>query len=88
MANLGWLPGNRFPSDRRIGKVAFPVMIVHGSGDTVIPAAHGKKLYSLVRSPRKRFFEVRGAGHNDILGVAGAEYWRVLADFLAPQGRK
>ena len=82
VANLGWLPGNRFPSDRRIGKVPFPVMIVHGGGDTVIPVAHGEKLYTLVRSPGKRFFKVQGAGHNDIIAVAGAEYWRVLADFL------
>ena len=88
VAGLGWMPGNRFPSDRRIGKVSFPVMIAHGSGDTVIPVDHGKKLYALVRSPGKRFFEVKGAGHNDIIAVAGAEYWRSLADFLDPKGRK
>ena len=26
VANLGWMPGTRFPSDKRIGKVTIPVM--------------------------------------------------------------
>ena len=82
VANLGWIPGNRFRSDEAIRKIPFPVLIFHGSEDSVIPASHGEKLHALAAAAQKKFCRIPGAGHNNIHAVAGEDYWRQLAAFL------
>ena len=64
-----------FRSDERIGRVAEPILIVHGTADGVIPIAHGRALHALAPEGA-RFVEVDGATHFDI----GA---RAFADALA-----
>jgi uncharacterized protein len=58
---------DQFRSDLRVGKVTAPVLVVHGENDFVVPMKLGKRLYDLIRAP-KRFVSVAGAGHTD-LGV-------------------
>ncbi|HEV2678528.1 MAG TPA: alpha/beta hydrolase [Aliidongia sp.] len=53
---------DQFRSDRRIGEVTVPVLMVHGSADQVIPLPFAEKLYALAHEP-KRFIRVDGAGH-------------------------
>ena len=59
-----WLMKDPFRSDQRIANVAAPVLILHGTRDTVVPFSHGERLYGLVRSP-KRLIPLEGADHND-----------------------
>src|ERR1700704_6625340 len=61
---------DQFRSDLRIGKVAAPVLVLHGDQDQVVPFALGERLYWLINSP-KRLVAFPGAGHND-LGAHGA----------------
>ena len=63
---------DQFRSDLRAGKVTAPVLIVHGENDFVVPTTLGKRLYDLIRAP-KRFVSVAGAGHNDLGARAVAE---------------
>jgi uncharacterized protein len=65
-----WLMKDQFRSDLRVGKVAAPVLVLHGERDAVVPIALGERLYALINAP-KRFVRFPGAGHND-LGVNGA----------------
>jgi uncharacterized protein len=65
-----WLIKDSFRSDLRIGKVAAPVLVLHGERDNVVPIAFGERLYGLIKAP-KRFVRFPAAGHND-LGVHGA----------------
>lgn len=65
-----WIPmglflKHKFRSDSVIGRVAAPLLIIHGSEDTVIPIAHGKALFDLAPEGA-RFMEVPGAGHNNL----------------------
>lgn len=53
-----------FHSDRRIGQVTAPVLVLHGDRDTVVPIRFGERLYEMIRAPR-RFQRLAGAGHND-----------------------
>ncbi len=80
--NLGWLPGDRFPNLRRIGNIRMPVLIIHGDRDSVVPFSHGKELYDKANEPKK-FYHVKGAGHNNIHPTAGEEYWSVLSGYLS-----
>jgi fermentation-respiration switch protein FrsA (DUF1100 family) len=55
---------DQFRSDERIGRVAAPVLVLHGDRDTVVPFRYGERLYALIRAPKK-FVKLAGAGHND-----------------------
>lgn len=81
VAHLQWVPGNRFKSIDLIGRIKFPVLIIHGDRDRIIPFSHGRKMYE--NAPHsKQFFHVRGAGHNDLIATAGTSYWQQIRDFL------
>ena len=81
VAHLQWIPGNRFKSIDLISGIKFPVMIIHGDRDRIIPFSHGKMMYE--KAPHnKQFFHVRGAGHNDLIATAGKSYWQQIKDFL------
>ena len=58
----------------------FPVLIIHGDSDTVIPPWHGRKLFALANEPKK-FAPVAGADHNDLDAVAGKTYAAILQEF-------
>jgi uncharacterized protein len=51
-----------FASDRRIGKVAAPLLILHGTRDAVVPIAQGERLFALANEP-KRFVRFADGGH-------------------------
>ena len=62
---VAWLMKDQFRSDLRIGKVAAPVLVMHGARDTVIPLASGERLFALAREP-KRFVRFPAGGHEDL----------------------
>jgi uncharacterized protein len=63
-APVRWLMKDPFHSDRRIGDVTAPVLVLHGALDRVVPIAYGERLYERIRAP-KRFVRLPLAGHND-----------------------
>ena len=78
------LPWDKFNNLRNIRKVHAPVLIIHGRNDQVVPFWHGERVYEAANEP-KRFVAVEGAGHNDVLFVAGKKYFdeiKVYADAL------
>lgn len=75
------LPFDKFPNARRLKEIQVPTLVIHGTEDTVIPFSHGEALFRLLPGI-KQFFPVNGAGHNDVVGVAGDRYLEVLQTFL------
>jgi hypothetical protein len=73
--------GVRLDSAGKIGAVTCPKLFIHGSRDEIVPIRLGRKLFDAAPEP-KEFLEVPGAGHNDLIWVAGAEYSRVIRKFL------
>jgi fermentation-respiration switch protein FrsA (DUF1100 family) len=78
---------DRFPSAERIASVTCPVLVIHGTTDTIVPLSYGKRLFEAApptssQSVAKTFAELRGAGHNDILYVAREEYRTTMRNFL------
>jgi len=72
----------RYDNLEKVGRLATPLLVLHGDRDEVVPFAQGRKLYEAAPGP-KRFFAIPGAGHNDTYLVGGEAYWRAVADFLA-----
>jgi fermentation-respiration switch protein FrsA (DUF1100 family) len=71
-----------FDSKQKIAKIHAPLLFMHGDRDQVIPDALGLDLYRAAPEP-KSFWRVTGAGHNDLLDVAGDQYRQHLAAFYA-----
>jgi uncharacterized protein len=87
-----WLPVrtflvDRFPSTDRIPTVTCPVLVIHGTADTIVPYWSGQRLFDAAPTQSqhaiaKTFAPLQGAGHNDILFTARDEYRQAVRDFL------
>lgn len=82
----GWLPvglilTQRFDTLSKISDVKVPVLITHGTRDSIVPFAMGERLYEAVRGP-KRFIRVDGAGHHNLSGAAFDQYRAALAELF------
>jgi fermentation-respiration switch protein FrsA (DUF1100 family) len=76
-----WMMRNRFASIAKIGHYHSPLLIVHGTEDTLIPFAMGQALFVRAHEP-KRFYAVTGADHNDVAWTDGRTYVQVMDAFL------
>ena len=91
-----WLPIrigmlDRYESARRAQRLAreggrgVPTLSLHGELDEIAPIELGRQLYDAIPSPRKRFVELEGTGHNDVLYRDPAKYLREVSRFLADE---
>jgi fermentation-respiration switch protein FrsA (DUF1100 family) len=79
---LGPLIMRGFDSKAKIGKVRARLLIIHGDRDEIIHYELGRDLFAAAPEP-KSFWTVEGAGHNDLLVVAGGGYRQHLEAFYA-----
>ena len=82
----GWLPvtaliTQRFDAAERIGRVKMPVLVVHGSGDSLILPALGRALYERAKEP-KRFVLVDGGTHYSTNGMGARQYREALRELF------
>ena len=87
-----WLPVrlllvDRFASIKRIGAITCPNLHIHGTADQVVPFALGRRLFEAAPAESssgiaKRFVELEGADHNDLLLVAQEEFTEAVGEFL------
>jgi fermentation-respiration switch protein FrsA (DUF1100 family) len=75
------LPFDRFQNLSRLRDVHCPVLVIHGTRDFVVPFSHGRVLFEAAREPKQSLW-VEGAGHNNVVAMAGERYAHALADFL------
>jgi len=68
---------DQFRSDRRIGQVHAPVLILHGTDDPVVPLAFGERLFVLANEP-KRLVRFAGGGHVNLDGFGAQDVARAF----------
>lgn len=88
----GWLPVSplitqRFEAGERIGSLKMPVLVVHGSADSLIPPALGRALYEKAPEP-KRFVLVDGGSHHNTNAVGQPQYRAALAELFGLSPRQ
>lgn len=66
------LARDRFESKAKIGRIAAPLLIIHGERDTLVPVAHGRALFDAAKEPKTAAF-IPEAGHNDLYDWGVAE---------------
>ncbi|MBW4613682.1 MAG: alpha/beta hydrolase [Desmonostoc vinosum HA7617-LM4] len=85
--NMFWMfPVNllltqRFESIKKIPHLKMPVLFIHGTADTTVPAFMSQKLYAAAPEPKKLFL-VPDANHNDAAVVAQQKYLQVVESFV------
>ena len=70
----------RFASIDRIDAVKMPKLFLHSPEDSIIPYAHGQKLFAAAHGI-KRFVDVKG-GHQDAYSIDKAKYFGAVAQLL------
>lgn len=71
----------RFESIKKIPQLKMPILLIHGTADTTIPAFMSQKLYAVAPEPKKLIL-VPEADHNDLATVAGVKYFQWIEEFL------
>ncbi len=82
LTRIPLIPFDRFDNLSRIPKIDCPLLILHGTKDSLIPFWHAETLYQAARDP-KRLVPIEGANHNNLLEVAGERYKPILRQFVA-----
>ena len=75
----GRLVGPKFHSMSYVSRIGCPLLILHGSEDTLVPPSQGLKLFDAAAAP-KRFAEIPGANHLDIGDQP--EFWDALCVWM------
>jgi len=78
---IKWLMRDQFRSRDKIAKIKMPLLIAHGTADSVIPYAHAERLYALAPSP-KVLARMEGSDHSTLTrdGLYEHHIWPFLAD--------
>ncbi len=80
LTRIPLLPFEKFNNGKKIAHVHCPVLIIHGTADSVIGDWHGQKLYALANEPKSHLW-VDGADHNNVETVGGPAYFKALRQF-------
>lgn len=78
---VGLILTQRFDTLAKVGELRMPVLVTHGTEDTIVPVAMGERLYEAARGP-KRFIKVEGAGHHNLSGVAFDRYREAIKELF------
>ncbi len=66
LAVLAWAMKNQWATEHHIQHVHYPLLILHGAGDDLIPIEMGRAVFELSPATDKTFYPVKGAGHNNV----------------------
>ena len=78
---VGLILNQEFNALEKIADVKMPVLVTHGTRDSIVPIEMGERLFEAAKSP-KRFVRVEGAGHHNLSGVAFDQYKAALGELF------
>lgn len=70
-----------FDTLSKVQQLRMPVLITHGTRDSIVPFEMGEKLYRAVQAP-KRFIRVEGGSHHNLSYAAFSEYREALRELF------
>lgn len=71
----------RFETAKLLTGFKRPVLVLHGNRDSIVPFAVGRELFDSLATS-KRFVEIRGADHNDVIDATRPDYWTPVLEFI------
>jgi alpha-beta hydrolase superfamily lysophospholipase len=88
----GWVPGlglavtQPFDSMTKIQHLRAPLLVLHGTSDSVVPHAMADELYAAAGSADKRLVKIEGGTHSGMSRSGGAAYRDAVMDFVRRAG--
>jgi len=76
---------DRFNAKGKASKLDAPLLSIHGTADSIIPMRLGLAVYDVYSGP-KQWYQIEGAGHNDVPWVGGRDYYERIHRFLESIG--
>jgi pimeloyl-ACP methyl ester carboxylesterase len=91
---VSWILKDQYRSDQRIPQLTAPLLMLHGTNDTIVPLSLGQQLFHLAPDRAangipKTFVELKNSGHNDVLYADPDHFKEAIKKFLAtlPQAK-
>ncbi|TVP80421.1 MAG: alpha/beta hydrolase [Puniceicoccaceae bacterium] len=81
MTEVKLLLWDKFDNYARLPRINAPTLLIHGTEDTIIPFSHALKNWNRIRGPKEKLY-VAGAGHSNLIELAGTEYWNAVISFI------
>lgn len=81
MTRVKVLPWDKFDNVARLRSIRCPVLIIHGTADETVPFNHAKQNWAVLTGEKHQLW-VEGAGHNNLMEVAGRTYWDTVVPFI------
>jgi alpha-beta hydrolase superfamily lysophospholipase len=78
---VGMILTQRFDTLSKVSELRMPVLVTHGTNDSIVPFRMGERLYDAVRAP-KRFIKVEGAGHHNLSGAGYSDYQKAVKELF------
>jgi alpha-beta hydrolase superfamily lysophospholipase len=88
----GWVPGiglavtQPFDSMTKIQHVRTPLLVLHGTADSVVPHVMADELYAAAGSSEKRLVKIEGGTHSGSSRTGGAAYRDAVLEFVRRSG--
>ena len=82
---VGLILTQEFDTLSKMRDLKMPVLITHGTRDSIVPFQMGERLYDAAQGP-KRFIRVEGAGHHNLSGAAFDQYRQALRELFKLKG--
>jgi fermentation-respiration switch protein FrsA (DUF1100 family) len=70
-----------FDNSTKISKIQSPLLITHGTEDTIVDKREGEKLFEQANMP-KELYLIEGADHNNIQFYNPQSYWATVSAWL------
>jgi uncharacterized protein len=84
----GWVPGlglavtQPFDSMSKIGELRVPLLVLHGTADSVVPHTMADELYAAAGSSDKTLVKIEGGTHSGSSRSGGTVYRNAVLDFV------
>lgn len=82
MTGITILPWDKFDNLTRLRTtITCPTLVIHGTDDKTVPFSHAKQNWAALQSEKHKLW-VEGAGHQNLIQIAGPIYWDTVLPFI------
>ncbi len=82
---VSFLVTQRFDNIDRIDDVTVPILVAHGTNDSIVPFSMGERLYAAAKAP-KRFFRAEGGSHHNLTASYFDDYKQAVFELFKLNG--
>ncbi|WP_316433044.1 alpha/beta fold hydrolase [Leptolyngbya sp. NK1-12] len=78
---VDWLLTQQFDSLSKVRSLQVPILLIHGTADTTIPATMSQELFAAAPPP-KHLLLIPNANHDNVMQIGGKPYKQTVQQFI------